>query len=292
MYFNPYESIYSTSLNKQALFYLHETLLEQGSGHFNEDALSIGSDIFTVCDGATSIGHDKSSLQPCGGKFAAELTARVFSENNGSLVDLAARANDKIRRAMAKTSIDMSRKEMYWATSFASVRLRADHIEWAQTGDCAIILIYRDGSPQLVTKLPGQDRATLRRWKELGPRVTGTIHEEMAEEIASVRQGMNHDYGVLNGEKAALDFLGSGRVQIKQVSTILLLSDGLFLPSESPEADLDIKTLTKIYLRSGLRGLRDRIRDQQKTDPRCHRYPRFKLHDDMSGIALRRILDT
>ena len=288
MYLNPIDPQYTISLKEEPRFQLEETLLQQGSGQDNEDALSIGPDIFTVCDGSTTICKKKHRSRMSGGKRAAELTAQVFASNSGSLVDLAAIANDKILQAMTEASVDLSQRETYWATSFVSVRLKGGHLEWAQSGDCALIVLLDNGRSQLLTELPDHDYETLIKWQKQGPAETGSIHEVLAKEIAAVRRQMNHSYGVLNGEGAALDFVRSGVRKLDDVKAILLLSDGMFLPSEAPGAALEVDELVSIYQRSGLAGLKEKIRAMQLSDPRCFRYPRFKLHDDMCGIALKR----
>ena len=110
----------------------------------------------------------------------------------------------------------------------------------------------------------------------------------LAREIGEVRRGMNRDYGVLNGEAEALDFVRYGVEDVSTVTDILLFSDGLFLPNELPENPVDVEAMVEIYRRAGLDGMKNQIRDLQRSDARCCRYPRFKMFDDVSGIALTR----
>ena len=289
MYIQPNDhSCLSTVLTKEPL-QLHDTVLEKGSGAQNEDTLSTSNDMYIVCDGSTTINGAANGTTAYGGKRAAELVVEVFSENSGTIRSMTRQANERIMRTMQAAGVDIADRETLWATSFAALRFDEENIEWAQSGDCAIILI-RDGiGAELLTQLPGHDCDTLQKWQQQGPRVSGTISQVMAKEIARVRRGMNRDYGVLNGEKSALDFVQYGYTGIADVTDILLLSDGMLLPSDSPEKQPDIELLVRIYQTQGLIGLKRTIRAIQSTDPRCWRYPRFKMFDDMSAIALKRI---
>jgi len=270
-------------------FQLSETLLEQGSGVFNEDALGVKDDLYIVCDGATSLGAGAGPEDSSGGQRAAEITSRIFiGEAGGDLNERARRANTEIRHDMSRHGVDFSRREELWSTSFAAVSLKGSDISWCQSGDCQILLLYLDGSSKLLTPLPDHDVDVLTRWKRIGPSKKGTIHEELAEDIAAVRRTTNRRFGSLNGEPEALKFLATGCEDGRWVSDILLFSDGLFPPSSFPSRPFDLKTFMMFYQSTGLRGIRDYIRTIQNNDPRCYRYPRFKLHDDMSAIALTR----
>ena len=288
MYVHPQETAFSLYKSSYPAFFVQETVIEQGSGDVNEDTLSVDNDLYIVCDGATAITHDPHSALTSGGRQAAVITAAAFCRNHGSLEHMAGKANNGIYRAMALSGVDMNDRESLWSTSFAALRFTGNYIEWAQSGDCMIVLVSGDGSHEMITEQPGQDIATLQRWKEIGPNSTGTIHQVLAREIAAVRRGMNRDYGVLNGEAEALDFVRYGVEDVSTVTDILLFSDGLCLPSERPEHPVDIGGMVELYRRVGLDGLKNHIRRLQRSDARCCRYPRFKMFDDVSGIALRR----
>jgi hypothetical protein len=110
----------------------------------------------------------------------------------------------------------------------------------------------------------------------------------LADDIAEVRRLMNRTYGVLNGESEALEFVKYGVESLDSVDVVLLFSDGFWIPSASPSVEPDAREMARLYRKSGLDGVRDRIRTVEKTDPGCYRFPRFKMHDDISAIALER----
>jgi len=276
-------------------FLVNETLLEQGSGPVNEDMLATVNRLSIVCDGATTLysARRQSAAQPTsGGQKAAGITASVFSgDPERNLLDSARRANELIREAMIDEGLDLLEREQLWSTSFAAVQVNEDSIAWCQTGDCMILLIHRDGGGQLLTELPGQDREVLKTWQQIGARSSGTIQQNLAGEIAAVRGKMNKEFGVLNGENEALEFVSSGTVEAGQISHVLLFSDGLFPPSTSPDNLFDAELFVQLYKSGGLKHIRNHVRSLQEDDPGCYRYPRFKMYDDISGVALKRLPD-
>ncbi|MGI9535785.1 MAG: protein phosphatase 2C domain-containing protein [Desulfocapsaceae bacterium] len=296
MYLFPETILNSSELPSAALrdpcFKVHETLLEQGSGPVNEDMLAADSRLSIVCDGATTLysaQHQDAVMPRSGGQKAASITASVFANApERNLLDSARRANELIREAMIDDGLDLLRREQLWSTSFAAVQLNEESITWCQTGDCMILVIHRDGGGQLVTELPGQDREVLKTWQQIGARSNTTIQQRLASEIASVRGKMNKEFGVLNGEDEAMNFVSSGTLEIDQISDVLLFSDGLFPPSTNPDNLFDSELFVRLYKSGGLKSVRNHIRSLQDDDPGCYHYPRFKMYDDISGVALKR----
>lgn len=264
------------------------SLLEQGSGEMNEDELlsCLGTGVFGVFDGATSLSRQRFKDGLTGGRLAAECCLQAFSGDNGSLVQRAEQANTLIRESGISYGVDNTRKEELWAASCAVVRLRNNAIEWCQIGDCSILLVHRDNSFSLLSHDPRHDVDTLLKWQNESRRRNGEILRVMADEILRVRRRANLDYGVLNGEEAALGFLRGGVESLDDVRSILLFSDGLMLPQADPSASPDVAKFVELYCDDGLEGVLRYVRNKQLEDLDCTRYPRFKIHDDISAIAL------
>ncbi len=277
-------------------YLVHEILLEQGSSAANEDALRADSRLSIVCDGATSLtgsGAQAASGYPgSGGQKAATITASVFADNPEQDLSLSARtANSLIREAMIAEQVNVYRREHLWSTSFAAVQIRDGAIRWCQIGDCAVVAVFDDGSSELLTEVPNQDKDILNHWQRVGPGSSKTIHQELAGDIIDVRKTMNRAFGSLNGEPDAIAFLSCGCLEDDgRVSDILLFSDGLFPPSSDPARPLDAEKLVELYLAGGMENVRNHVRRLQQTDPSCCIYPRFKKFDDISAVALKRNL--
>jgi hypothetical protein len=104
--------------------------------------------------------------------------------------------------------------------------------------------------------------------------------------IREVRRRMNIDYGVLNGEPEALDFVRSGTITLAGVSAVLLYTDGLAVPDASTGQSHAPDLLSRLFIEGGLQAVRDHVRILQENDPHCCIYPRFKVCDDISAIAV------
>lgn len=267
--------------------FLVETLLEQGSGERNEDVLLQGDSLFGVFDGATSLDKRTFADNQTGGLLAARLAAATFREGNDSLAYLADLANRRIRRSLLTENVCLSERHRLWSTSLAVVRIGDDRLEYCQTGDAQILLLFDDGSCRAVAPQTDIDRETLQLWKESQAPEAVTIHDLLARQIHRVRLQMNRSYGVLNGEPEAMHFLRHGYEDLDGVSDVLLFTDGLFLPRENPLADEEWQKFADLYRTGGLHRVHHHVRRLQRDDPACRRYPRFKQHDDIAAVAIR-----
>lgn len=268
------------------------SLLEKGSGEVNEDMVLVGKRTFGVFDGATSL---MPAMYACGhtgechtgGYLAAQACHDTFAAEDGGLLAAARRANETIRVRAEDAGVDFRCKEELWSASAAVVRLEDEHFSWCGIGDCRIVVVHSDGRHTVLTGEYDHDAPTLQSWRRKAGGATAGIMEVMAAEILRVRRGMNRDYGVFSGEAEALTFLDHGTMALAGVRDIIIYSDGLDLPRKNPLAARDMQTFLDIYERGGLYTLHQRVRKTQLEDLSCTTYPRFKIHDDISAIALR-----
>lgn len=147
---------------------------------------------------------------------------------------------------MLAHGVDLSARESYWSTSAAVVRIKEKGIEWIQTSDAFIILIYNDNSHRVLGELADQDYVTLSLWKQESEQSSFLIHQALKEQIKKTRDGMNRSYGVLNGEKEAVHFLRSGVEFLENVQEILIFTDGLNIPVEIPEREKNFDTCRSV----------------------------------------------
>lgn len=284
MYLNvePYHPIrQSPSVPTMSVQVLHE----QGSGRQNEDVVLRSAGLFGVFDGATSLVEPRDTGNESGGFRAARLAASSFEQCQGSLVQRAEQANSAIRAAQIASGISLDERLRLWSTSLAVVRLKDSSFEYCHTGDSMILLLYADGSHLVLTPEVDVDGETLQAWKN-SPASSQPIHICLADQIAAVRLQMNTRYGVLNGEPAAMGFLGHGCHSLAGISDIILFTDGLMLPRETPWRPTDWRWFADLYRLGGLHKIRDQVRGLQRQDPECRRFPRFKVHDDIGAVAI------
>lgn len=258
-----------------------EHVLHQGSGERNEDCLIIDRNIFGVFDGATSLNGACFDGGLSGGAMASAIAGRTFQRNDGPLGGLAVRANDSIREGMKRRGVDVSLRCGLWSTSAAVVRLTDGGVEWFRTGDAQVVFVGEDGGFRVAAGREDHDYPTLSMIRE-----RGRHHPDVQGLIETVRLGMNRNYGVLNGEREAENFFLTGLEPADNIRAVLLFTDGLDIPCETPQRRKDFSGLVDAHRKLGLSGLRDHIRSLEAADPEIERYPRFKRHDDMAAIAI------
>ena len=263
-----------------------DTVFEQGTGVLNEDFLVVEDNLFGVFDGATSLTPLRFDHGLTGGYLASTVAGTAFRDNDLPLDQLADKANRAILAAMEKRGVDLTDRAGLWSTSGAVVRVLEDAFEWAQIGDCLVMTLREDGGHQVHCSGFDHDFETLSIWKETACAESGPIIDVLHDQIVKVREGMNVNYGVFNGEPAAMDFLNCGSLPLQGVTHILLFTDGLFIPKSDPGEREDFSLFARLFREGGLKGLRDHIRAKEAGDAACALYPRFKVHDDIAAIAI------
>ena len=123
-------------------------------------------------------------------------------------------------------------------------------------------------------------------WKQLATQKKEKIRELIAEPLAKLRAKTNEAYGVLNGEEFAENFIKTGEEKLENVRHILLFTDGLMIPKADPTGKDDWKLFADLFMQGGLENMKNFVRNLQKDDPKCWKYPRYKQHDDISAISL------
>ncbi len=266
-----------------------EHILEKGSGRVNEDRMVMGKNLFGVFDGATSLDNDffddtDFDVMKTGGLIAASTAEQVFAQNHFPLKQLGRYANNAILDKMKIHNVQINRPASRWSTSAAVVRVLGNRLEWLQTGDSYVLLVYDDNSHRVLVDREDHDYETLCMLKKESDKTLS--NPAVKTQVEKIRSCMNKTYGVLNGDPAAENFMHTGFVSLNRVQTVLLFTDGLSLPSEIPARRKNFTPLVDAFQRLGLKGLHQHIRKIEKQDSRLCRFPRFKCHDDIAAIAI------
>jgi serine/threonine protein phosphatase PrpC len=252
-----------------------EKIYNKGISKLNEDEILIKSSVFGVFDGAGNLVKFLSKDGKTGGKIAAEIARNAFSKNDDSLKNLAIKANNLIRKEMESNKINILKKEALWCTTTAIVRIKKDFAEFFQIGDSLILVVLKNNKPKLITKYYDHDKETMIKWKELVDKKEKNIFKKIGKQVIMVRRKSNVTYGFLNGDKKAIKFFNIGKFRLENVKSIILFTDGLFIPKENPEDEEDWNKFISIYNKLGLKGLLNYVRFIENTDPNCFLYPRF-----------------
>ncbi|MDP2703838.1 MAG: protein phosphatase 2C domain-containing protein [bacterium] len=270
-----------------------EQVHEQGISVFNEDVLFVQDNECGVIDGAGSLNKWND---PESGKTGGYLASHIVQKVVESSPDLSPReqlfkANRQLVQEMHSRDINMRDRSSLWSATAALVRIHEDQFSWAQVGDSRIVVIMRDGTFKTLGSDLDFDKETLVLWKQLAAEdgIPDIRHDKrMEDQITKVRGRANIDYGLLNGDEEIEQFLrsGSGEESLKNISAILLFTDGLTIPKEDPRAEDDIAGLVRLYLEGGISHVKEHIRSLEREDPECRRFPRGKRHDDIAALAI------
>jgi serine/threonine protein phosphatase PrpC len=263
-----------------------QQVYDQGSGKLNEDELLIQDNLFAVFDGASSRVSFTNAEGKTGAKLAAEIAKKSFSRNDKPLSALALDANKNILSAMQKEGIDVTHKEALWSTTAAAVRVKRDEAEFFLVCDCCILVIRNDGSYFLPAPISDQDVEVLQEWKQFAQKGEKDILGKLSQQLDALRRSANTTWGLLNGEPAAEKFFRSGSFPLAGVRSILLFTDGLFLPKKDPTDLDDWAMFVKLYQEKGLQGVLGHVRSIENGDKYCWEYIRYKQHDDVAGIGI------
>lgn len=205
-----------------------------------EDYLVVyNQSLFAVLDGATPT----SSFQDDKGRNGATLASRTVGEALRSLADadssikeLVSKANAQLLDAMTKSGIKSENKHETWNTCLAMVRINEEYIEYAQIGDCMIFAVNHLGevetlSKDMVVGISKRAREERARIREMGFTIQSEEYYRVFKnslEFNRYLANTDNGYAVLNGDKKADDYLCTGKIEKKNYSHVLLISDGLF----------------------------------------------------------------
>lgn len=205
-----------------------------------EDYFSIGNDsIFAVLDGATPTSTFKDNKGRNGATLASTIVGeavKMFANENVDIKTCISKANSLLLDEMNKNGIKLENKHETWNTYLAMVRIGEDYIDFGQIGDCMIFVVTISGEVEVLSKdmvVGIRDRAKQERMKmrEIGfPIQSEDFYSIEKNSLEFNRYLANKDngYAVLNGDKNADKYLITGRIEKKNYSQVLLISDGLF----------------------------------------------------------------
>ncbi len=259
---------------------------EKGVGIMNEDSILIKDNIFGVFDGASSLNKYINDEGKTGGYLASSIVKEIFEKNDKPLIELAKEANDKLEKEMLKHNIDVNDKVNRWNTTASVVKINKETFEYLQICDSAILVINKNGTYKVINGFEDHDEETIIKWQKLAEEKIQNIRDVLLPTIIDNRRKANIDYGVLNGEQDALNLIHTGSDSLKDIASILILSDGLLIPKKDPTSKENWELLVDLYQKGGLENIKNYIRNIENNDPNCWDYPRLKKSDDISAVAL------
>ena len=171
--------------------------------------------------------------------------------------------------------------------------LAAQRLEYAHAGDTALLLFMADGHVRAVTGGAGDvvppDYASWSSDKRARYTVESGIRHNYVDDDGQPdsQQGV----AVINGLPQLAHYLHAGEQSLAGVDAVLVCTDGLLWPNP-PNEDAAGQQARLAHMRAlieseGLAGYLERLRAEERADRDRVRYPRFKSHDDATGLYVR-----
>lgn len=190
----------------------------------------------------------------------------------------------------------------------ATIDTNVGLLRFAHAGDTALLVCYEDGHVEIPTQnhvsmnyesaLAAASKVVLKDGHSMLDAVNDPFiraldrdhrvyHNYVDENGKTVpRQGT----GVVNGLSQLEDYITTGMVLMGGVDAVIAVSDGFLWPSPLHETNVQRQArLDRMWdniRQKGARGYLSMLRAEERADANREKYPRFKLHDDATGVVL------
>ena len=196
--------------------------------------------VFGVFDGATPI----SSYTDEEGRNGAHLASRTFYHYfqqipyTKSLKEEVKKANYLLLRKMLTHNIPIHLYEERWTTCVAMIHVTESIITYAGLGDSLVLAKFKDGTVKALTMdtvIGVSRRMRDKRERERAAGITlpdESYYKQGKNEAIYMRRSANgpFSYTVANGSKEVEGVIESGAVSRRDISQILLITDGFIPP--------------------------------------------------------------
>lgn len=251
----------------------------------NDDRIGCASRHAWVIDGATDLGPPGLLGEQGGAAWLAAAAQAAFVSASGPLQSLCeqvfatvAAAYERDRRREPVAGWELPR------AAFAAVALEDDEVVCAHLADCVVLHRSEHGMAFLT---PEPDRETERAEAlALGPG-TGAHGVRTPTVQADRRIARERPKAVLSVD-AEVARAGTvyTRAPVRRGDDLVLMSDGFAALFDTYRACTPHTFMTQLR-EQGLAELALRLRQIERDDAACVRYPRFKMSDDASALWLR-----
>ena len=290
-----------------------DMVYDEGNKEFSEDAIVSDSTRgrFAVIDGESGFG-------PFTGEEAAKIVQKALMDprfDDLSLEQSLLAANKELRMRKKGNQIwehfaDIQ-KDIRNGCSFAAIQVVDDRLHYLQTGSCMIFVQYRNDTIRSLTydhtakmkekyiekhkKYYNQLKKGLNRnysQKKLAQCYYDAVVLSQAYRMQCCETSNTYEgYGTVDGSRESSSYWESGRIPLMDIKKILLVTDGLQMPSHiAPCQETWMKTAKHIFNKK-LKSANTKIAKMEKDDPLCQQYLRVDQSDDKTGILLEVIRD-
>ena len=274
----------------------------------NEDAVVVLENdealVAAALDGATSIGTVTGAASGPGGRFAAQTAIegirRQFASAQSSS-ELLLAANRYIADQLRLHGIDADSASPLDLSRASGTAVRIDKarqlVEVSHIGEAAALVVHREGMVESVappdaesydaTAIALAQKIAEQRGCSLAEALqTPQIFDLMKKSQLTDNAPDGSGAGVLNGSKNAERYIVTKSWPLGQIKQVLLLTDGLWLPTKQFGQEPDWQEMAGVINQRGLAELYRQVTALENDDTDLIKYPRFKKHDDASGVVI------
>lgn len=265
--------------------------------HYNEDRLVIGRSIFAVIDGATAlVPLEKDGLN------ASAYTSKFLShylynqdETDFSAQTLLLNANKAFREYLEKEwpeVLDVGKLGPCAAVSLIKIHNKKK-ATISNISDCGIVTLNKDTEFEQISQ-------HYARHAELDEELANAIFEELdkglpiaevkklpqiVKRLTNNRSLINVEYGKFSAEEVMKDFTFEKEIDLTNIKTICLFSDGLFWPEEKDEKSAMLRA-TRFINELGVSAYYKKLKALKDSDPNFKKFKRLKHMDDATGMLI------
>lgn len=271
-------------------------VLSVPGGSANEDRAGHASPFAWVIDGATDVIDAPLTTEGSDAAWFAsalneELTVWTASHPHDELRHLPAALAPRLaaRFAKAATRAPTGPDEQPSAAAMI-VRLEDDGLSYVTLGDCALILVTREGlihigddaekaGDQWVAKAIEEERGNYSEETAL------SLRQALWPKLRKARRAMNDPagYGIFSITAPPQHFVRAGHIGLDAPARGLICSDGLMRLVDVMHR-YSVDDLFAAAWSQGLPSLIAELRALETADASCLTYPRAKQHDDTTAL--------
>ena len=298
---NRLEFSYTTLLKVQAESYNRE----------NEDTFLVKENdefiLAAVADGGSALSSftNVNGVEKFSGLFVSQAITTYLEKEfgkNSSATQLILGANNHVKNLLLERGVDpeqASALELPTASGVSIILIDKPKqtVEMAQVGDTAILVDER-GQTRLAIpfEMPYFDNLAFSMAQKIA-REKNISYKEAIEDQRVGELFINsrlfenetddQGSGAINGKKGVIRYIKSKTLPLSGINSIVILSDGMYLPTEDFTDDPNWNKIMQVIRDKNLEGLYRLVTELKAEDPEFVRYPRAKKHDDATGIVIR-----
>jgi Protein phosphatase 2C len=266
-------------------------------GAYNDDCWGSASAAVWILDGATALSQERlfpaapSDAQWFVNAVDSELRNSDWSKATGHLLQSVMR---RVRRRFHLEAVGRIEQASLWPlASFALIRIYGGRIEFANLGDCHILWRSPDGrtvksfGSSRVTELDGNVIKEIERLHREGYKSQALVRNALLPMIEAHRKLKNtpEGYWILDVSGKGIPHLQTTALEAADVETVLLCTDGYYRWVDTYHKRTD-QSLLSDSVNNGISPMIRELREIERTDEQCLKFPRMKPLDDATGVLV------